>query len=185
MADTRASAYRSARLQGATEATEPRQCPPGVHSIFDPCPGDCDTPADDDAPTRPSHTTADATPTVANTMQAAIRKALAIRPTPSPTQCGQTSTGMFGRQLGPCTHAPLHPEEFHRDAHGAEWRDYEETTKALRAERDRLQRAVDAVRRLNELTADSVRVQAAEHARDNLALLDSILGPRTSLDGQH
>lgn len=47
----------------------------------------------------------------------------------------------------------------------------------LRAERDQLQRAVDALRRLNELTADgSCRVHAREHAQDNLALLNGTLG---------
>ncbi|NUR01306.1 MAG: hypothetical protein HOY79_33720 [Streptomyces sp.] len=46
-----------------------------------------------------------------------------------------------------------------------------------RAERDQLQRAVDGLRRLNDLTADgSSRVHAREHARDNLALLNGILG---------
>lgn len=30
-----------------------RECPPGVHSIFDPCPGDCGQPLCDDPPARP------------------------------------------------------------------------------------------------------------------------------------
>ncbi|MBP5896362.1 hypothetical protein [Streptomyces scabiei] len=48
----------------------------------------------------------------------------------------------------------------------------------LRAERDRLQRAVDDVRHYNELTAEaSCRVQAAEHARDTLNILDRALDP--------
>ncbi|MEU0589927.1 hypothetical protein [Streptomyces ardesiacus] len=39
-----------ARLdQSATiEETGPGECPPGVHSIFDPCPGDCGKPVDDE-----------------------------------------------------------------------------------------------------------------------------------------
>lgn len=28
----------------------PRECPPGVHSIFDPCPGDCGEPLADRSP---------------------------------------------------------------------------------------------------------------------------------------
>ncbi|MEE1838162.1 hypothetical protein [Streptomyces sp. SP17KL33] len=48
----------------------------------------------------------------------------------------------------------------------------------LRAERDRLQRAVDDVRRFNETTAEaSCRVQAVEHARDTLNILDRALDP--------
>ncbi|MFF7824226.1 hypothetical protein ACFZCM_03285 [Streptomyces rochei] len=27
---------------------QPEYCPPGVHSIFDPCPGDCGKPLDDE-----------------------------------------------------------------------------------------------------------------------------------------
>ncbi|WP_333745794.1 hypothetical protein [Streptomyces sp. IBSBF 2950] len=51
----------------------------------------------------------------------------------------------------------------------------------LRAERDRLQRAVDDVRRFNETTAEaSCRVQAAEHARDTLNILDRALDPAAS-----
>ncbi|MCM8552265.1 hypothetical protein [Streptomyces sp. STCH 565 A] len=34
-----------------TEETGPEQCPPGVHSIFDPCPGDCGKPVDDEPAT--------------------------------------------------------------------------------------------------------------------------------------
>ena len=42
--------------------------------------------------------------------------------------------------------------------------------------RDQLQRAIDDVRRFNQLTADaSCRVQAAEHARDTLQILDASL----------
>ncbi|MHB9861912.1 hypothetical protein [Streptomyces sp. YIM S03343] len=39
-----------------------------------------------------------------------------------------------------------------------------------------LERALGTLRRFNALTVDSCRVQAAEHARDNLTLLDNALG---------
>ncbi|MFI5814915.1 hypothetical protein ACIA7S_28650 [Streptomyces sp. NPDC051643] len=45
----------------------------------------------------------------------------------------------------------------------------------LDARLTRTRRALAAVQRFNKLTADSCRVQAAEHARDNLDLLDSVL----------
>jgi hypothetical protein len=52
-------------------------------------------------------------------------------PTPSPAatqatqpreHCGHTIDGGFGRPLGPCLRTPGHPELFHRDANGTEWR---------------------------------------------------------------
>ncbi|MDX3298617.1 hypothetical protein PV569_33690 [Streptomyces scabiei] len=46
-----------------------------------------------------------------------------------------------------------------------------------RAERNRLQRAIDAIRHFNKLTTGSCRVQAAEHAQDNLDLLNRSLNP--------
>lgn len=47
---------------------------------------------------------------------------------PQPTErCGETTIGMYGRLLGPCLHPPGHPDLFHRDAHGAEWYEYDRT----------------------------------------------------------
>lgn len=40
--------FADLRQPAATEATGPVECPPGVHSIFDPCPGDCGKPVDDE-----------------------------------------------------------------------------------------------------------------------------------------
>jgi hypothetical protein len=51
--------------------------------------------------------------------------------TPRHETCGDTSTGMFGRLLGPCTRRPRHPEPFHRDARGTEWRNHEDTPTTL------------------------------------------------------
>lgn len=47
------------------------------------------------------------------------------QPTPAATRadtCGHTIPGVFGRPLGPCHRRPGHPELFHQDATGAEWR---------------------------------------------------------------
>jgi hypothetical protein len=46
---------------------------------------------------------------------------------PAADTCGETSLGMYGRQLGPCLNDPGHPKgTFHRDVRGAEWREYEQ-----------------------------------------------------------
>ncbi len=42
--------WKTSNSGGQTAMPEPVECPPGVHSIFDPCPGDCaDLLPDDDA----------------------------------------------------------------------------------------------------------------------------------------
>ncbi|MFF7553603.1 hypothetical protein ACFZA9_12035 [Streptomyces olivaceus] len=48
---TTAEIAREAHARLDQDATGPEQCPPGVHSIFDPCPGDCGKPVDDEPPT--------------------------------------------------------------------------------------------------------------------------------------
>jgi hypothetical protein len=91
--------------------------------------------------------------------------------------CGETSTGMYGRLLGPCLNTPHPPTTFHRDAHGAEWREYGPDDQ-LRAERDRYAKALDKIGDFNKLVAEgSCRVHAAEQARDTLAILDRHLRP--------
>jgi hypothetical protein len=150
---------------------------------------------------------------------------------PASERCGETSTGMLGRLLGPCTNPPHTPDTFHRDTRGDEWRDHgtpalcgktgpgsfgtlgpcintphtpngphrdargakwqkldnghddlEQRHAALLVEHaqlearaTRLLRTLAAVCRFNELTADSCRVHAAEHARDTLTILDANL----------
>ncbi|MFF1284373.1 hypothetical protein ACFVY4_26975 [Streptomyces sp. NPDC058299] len=246
----------------ATEATGPRKCPPGVHSLFDPCPGNCTLPDGDDSTTAP------------DALAAAITEAWneVMVEQRAATTCGATSEGIFDEHpLGPCIKEP-HPEaEYHRDTRGREWQllitpahrtelarrlaqaihryDYEhgltgndipgshcrgETNAVLTALEEfltigdaeawckscrrvwedrshrcestaeqqlatlqqehaqlgarveQLMRTLHALRRFNQLTAEGVRVQAAEHARDNLTLLDSILGPLTTTpEGPH
>jgi hypothetical protein len=47
---------------------------------------------------------------------------------PPTEHCGATTIGMYGRLLGPCLHAPDHPEKLlHRDVHGSEWLEYDHT----------------------------------------------------------
>lgn len=93
--------------------------------------------------------------------------------------CGATSTGMFGRQLGPCTNTPHDPSTFHHDAHGTDWADYP-TVGQLRAERDQYAAALDKVHTFNKLIAEgSCRPQAAVQARDTLAILERYAQPHT------
>lgn len=45
-----------------------------------------------------------------------------------PAECGHTMTGAFNRPLGPCLRPAGHPDLFHRDANGTEWRLTNRTT---------------------------------------------------------
>jgi hypothetical protein len=50
---------------------------------------------------------------------------------PATETCGATTTGLFGRLLGPCLNQPRHPDgTLHRDAHGSEWLEYDHTEDA-------------------------------------------------------
>jgi hypothetical protein len=93
--------------------------------------------------------------------------------------CGATSTGMFGRQLGPCTNDTHGTSTFHHDAHGTDWADYP-TVGQLRAERDQYAKALDKVHAFNKLVAEgSCRVHAADQARDTLGILERHTRPST------
>jgi hypothetical protein len=169
----------------ATEATQPRECPPGVHSLFDPCPGDCTEPVEDEP--------APAADTGSDTWAAMHRFIEEMLPPRTIRARSQLTFAQARRRnryailireylkahTFPST-TPGRPPVLGVTEHDLadvvlQARD-DELASAL-AERDQLQRAVDAVRQYSRLTIDaSTRVQACDQARDNLDLLDSILG---------
>ncbi|MGR3875743.1 hypothetical protein ACUXZZ_45240 (plasmid) [Streptomyces graminifolii] len=95
----------------ATEATDTTKCPPGVHSSFDPCPGNCTLPLADTGVTIPA----------ALTPASPEEKSRQLAAQAAAAQCGDTTTGAFGNTLGPCINDPGHEKTYHRDARGAQW----------------------------------------------------------------
>lgn len=178
----------------ATEATQPRECPPGTHSLFDPCPGDCGQPlttTDEERQAAAQYHRTITTPPgdPGQDILATVRRLLAEMPprsrrpreglTPAQKERRDRYAAAIRDHLKASTLPPLLPggppslgaTEYDIADVVLEERDTE-LTQAL-AERDQLQRAVDAVRQYSQLTIDaSIRVQARDQARDTLNLLD-------------
>ncbi|MDX3203027.1 hypothetical protein, partial [Streptomyces scabiei] len=127
------------------------------------------------------HTTPHLDPRLRTVIAAAIRQSQTAGRQHVDCECGSCAASMGPCHCEPayCPSAPHDGPEADADAVLRAVEEHLHTRDTdIRAELDRLQRAIDDVRRFNETTAEaSCRVQAAEHARDTLNILDRALDP--------
>ncbi|MFG3287329.1 hypothetical protein ACGF3G_00705 [Streptomyces sp. NPDC048179] len=194
--------------KAAAEANRPKACPAGVHSIFDPCPGDCGKLLEEPAPERPApygyHVSITTTPKILGPeIMQNIRRILADS---SRRASRRTDTDEERRvrrnryaetirnRIKELTWPAPYPGGAPR--YGATEYDLadvvlderDDELDRLRAELDRHRKAISAVTRYNTTVADfSTRVQAAEQARDTLAILREVMNaperPPTAPEG--
>jgi hypothetical protein len=183
---------------GATEATQPRQCPDGIHSLFDPCPGDCGQPlkiTDEEraAGARYHQTITTPPPDLGPEIAANIRRILADtsrrgrRPRGPATDEAQRerrnryADAMRDRIKELTWPAPIPGGSPRGGATEYDLADVilderDDELEQLRTELSRHKRALAAVTRYNTAVADhSCRVQAAEQARDTLGILREVM----------
>ncbi|MFJ6559989.1 hypothetical protein ACIQMV_08910 [Streptomyces sp. NPDC091412] len=131
-------------------AAKPKECPPGVHSIFDPCPGDCGEPLPGDEQPAPVDWQAIAQ------MHAAAT--------------GRTGMGPVRGVVEDVADVRAHAEQYRhfadaaRGASGA--RDYPDLTDTILALRDRAEQAEAALTRVR---AESARIRAATRTWEPVA----------------
>jgi hypothetical protein len=189
---------RTATAGGATEATRPRECPDGIHSLFAPCPGDCGQPLQITDEERAAggryHQTITTPPSVLGPeLAASIRRILADtsrhRRRPRGPADDQAQRERRDRYAGvirdrikeltwpapiPGGRPMFGATEY--DMADAVLDERDDELEQLRADLKRNQRALAAVTRYNRTVAEhSCRVQAAEQARDTLAIIRDAL----------
>ncbi|MFE5037097.1 hypothetical protein [Streptomyces sp. NPDC056683] len=185
---------RTAAHRAAMEATKPKECPAGVHSLFDPCPGDCGKLLEEPAPEahpvyHRTHVSITTTPKVLGPeVMENIRRILAdhsqrTRHRPPITQEAQQRrrhqyAEVIRNRIKELTWPAPYPGGAPRfganeyDLADAFLDERDDELDRLRADLDRHRKAISAVTRYNTTVAGlSARVQAAEQARDTLDIL--------------